>query len=602
MITNCNCAIEIDCGCTVAFDTYSDNLYSALSVGNLVGGGCTLDAYVIDWFRDGTHAMTSGKGVAGLDAYHPFTDGAAIPVQAGVWTPVLRYVVMEGEMVFPVPRNCVKWCRDLQAELPVITVKALGCDIVAGSPASGYTFRIRYTTSQDYSFATRTIRFDLPQDGSARYLAAWFVGYTVVDRVQIFYNDEPDPILDYYVGTDFAATEGSHVPPYLDLNDAKFVANFSDREYLPGDYLIIKVTPSSNPNTQWSLDLKCLGAGAFDCSYFPLSLRDIDLGNVSMAYDAINCKYLLSFPMEIRPTAYNTSNLAKYISLATWKNTNDAALNETTGVVTLALWDKIFCTGEALHTHYHVNSAGLVSYAKVGNIFTFTFEHQDDYSAYKNWYNSNRVNWKFSSYNPDPTHINHYKIFQITWQETATRCGDVYTYRQIYFHWLSPVTFDDQARTMVIELVDITNQYPDEQPRQKCDNTWDTINTLVNACQSTKTAVDWSGSTRCREGRPINGIWIYQQVWNNMTKDFIVGYGIPVRQMLNVCEMDGWWEYPAMAYEYQFQRLYARIEITNPDDRVNNYRISSQLDRETGEDTGVWTRIYEVENGIKIYP
>ena len=57
-----------------------------------------------------------------------------------------------------------------------------------------------------------------------------------------------------------------------------------------------------------------------------------------------------------------------------------------------------------------------------------------------------------------------------------------------------------------------------------------------------------------------------------------------------------------MAYEYQFQRLYARIEITNPDDRVNNYRISSQLDRETGEDTGVWTRIYEVENGIKIYP
>ena len=103
MITNCNCAIEIDCGCTVAFDTYSDNLYSALSVGNLVGGGCTLDAYVIDWFRDGTHAMTSGKGVAGLDAYHPFTDGAAIPVQAGVWTPVLRYVVMEGEMVFPCP-------------------------------------------------------------------------------------------------------------------------------------------------------------------------------------------------------------------------------------------------------------------------------------------------------------------------------------------------------------------------------------------------------------------------------------------------------------------------------------------------------------------
>ena len=322
----------------------------------------------------------------------------------------------------------------------MITVKALGCDIVAGSPASGYTSgsgtRPRRTT-----FATRTIRFDLPR--MDRPLPGRMVRWVYRRTGCRSSTTRPDPILDYYVGTDFAATEGSHVPPYLDLNDAKFVANFSDREYLPG-------TTDHQGNaifqSQYAvvLDLKCLGAGAFDCSYFPLSLRDIDLGNVSMAYDAINCKYLLSFPMEIRPTAYNTSNLAKYISLATWKNTNDAALNETTGVVTLALWDKIFCTGEALHTHYHVNSAGLVSYAKVGNIFTFTFEHQDDYSAYKNWYNSNRVNWKFSSYNPDPTHINHYKIFQITWQETATRCGDVYTYRQIYFHWLSPVTFDDQ--------------------------------------------------------------------------------------------------------------------------------------------------------------
>lgn len=601
MITNCNCAEKVNCGCRVSFDSYSDNLFSALSVGNLVGGSCTFEAYVIDWTRDGVHAMTSGKGVGGLDAYHPFTGAAAIPVQAGQWRPVLRYVVMGGEMVFPTPRNCVKWCRDLQTALPVITVKALGCGIVAGSPAAGYTFRIRYTTSQDYSYASRTIRFDLPGDGSARYLAAWFVGYTVVDRVQIFYNDEATPILDYYVGSDFAATEGSHVPPYLDFQDARFVANFSQREYQPGDYLIIRVTPSSNPNTQWSLDLKCLGKGAFDCSYFPLTLRDIDLENVSMTYDAVNCKYLLSFPMGKMSPSFASSNLARYITVATWKNTNDAVLNETTGMVTLTLWDKVYCTGEALHTHYNADAAGLISYAKTGNIFTFSFDHIEDYTAYKNWYNANRANWKFSSYNPDPLHINHYKIFQIAWQEAA-RCGDVYVHRQIYFHWLSPVTFDDGARTMRIELADITNQYPNEQPRRKCDNTWEQINTWVNACQSTKAAADWSGTTRCREGRPINGIWIYQQIWNDMVKDFIVAYGIPVRQMLNVCDIPGWWEYPSYGYEYQFRRLFVRIEITNPDDRLNNYRISSRLDRETGALPDDFTRIYELENGIKIYP
>lgn len=602
MITNCNCSEMVECGCAVSFDTYSDNLYSSLAVGNLVGGDCTFDAYVIDWYRDGVHSMTSGKGVAGLDAYHPFTGASAIPVQAGVWAPVLRYVVMGGQMVFPFPRNCVRWCRDLQGDLPLITVRALGCEIVAGSPASGYTFRIAYTTTQDFSFAARTIRFDLPADGSARYMAAQFTGYTVVDRVQIFYRDEAAPLLDYYVGSDLSQTVGENTPPMIDLQSAKFVANFSERVQQPGDYLIIKVIPSSNPNTQWVLDLKCLGPDAFDCSFFPLTLRDIDLDHVAMTYDAVNCKYLLSFPMGIISTAWPASNLAKYITVASWKNTNDAALNETTGMVTLTLYDKIYCTGEALHTHYHVNSAGLVSYAKVGSVWTFSFEHADDYNAYKAWYNGNRANWKFSSYNPDPTHINHYKIFQITWQETATRCGDVYTHRGIYFHWLSPVTFDDQAMTMRIEFVDITNQYPNVQPRQKCDNTWEQINTWVSACQSTKSAADWSGATRCREGRPVNGIWIYQQIWNEMTKDFIITYGIPVKAMQNVCQMEGWWEYPAMAYEYQFQRLYARIEITNPDDRVGNFRISSQLNRETGEDTGVWTRIYEVENGIKIYP
>lgn len=603
MITNCNCSERIECSCTVSFDTYSNNLYSVLSVGNLVGNGCTLDDYVIDWYRDGVHAMVSSKIIKpGIDAYHPFTGSAAIPVKAGTWVPVLRYVVIGGEKVFPTPKNCQKWCSDLQGNLPTINVLPLTCDVVSGSPASGYTFRMSYTTTQDYSYATRTVLWEMPEDGSMKYLAVQFYGYTVIDVVHVYYKDETTPLSYFAVGTDFPYTDGAADPAWIDFQSVRFVVNLTDRAYQAGDYLTIKVTPSSNPNTQWVLDLKCLNANAFQCDLFPLTLRDLDLDNVTISFDNANCKYLLSFPIGIMSPSYWSSNLYKYLSIAKWVNTGDAVLVDSTGMVTLTMWDKIFCTAEALHTHWHTNSAGLISYTKIGSVFTFTFEHVDDYNSYKTWYNGNRTNWKFSSFVNDPSNINYYKIFQISWQEVLTYCGDTYTWRAFQFHWNSPVTFNDTAKTMVIEFNAITNQYPNEQPRQKCDNTYETINTWVTACQNTRSAADWSGSTRCREGRPVNGVWIYQQIWNDVIKDFIIAYGIPVKKIENVCNMPGWYEFSTMAYEYQFQLINLRIEITNVNDRANNFRMSSQLVRETGANTGIWTRIYERQNGIQIFP
>lgn len=604
MITNCNCAIELDCGCSVSFDSYSDNLYSALAVGNLIGRECTLEAYVIDWYRDGVPAMTSGKNIPGLDAYHPFTGGAAIPVQAGVWTPVLRFAVIAGEMVYSRPAACRPWCRDLQGGLPSITVRALGCDIVSGGAPSGYTFRIGYKTSQDYSYATHSIRWDLPADGSMKYLALQFTTYLVPDLVQVFYNDESQPLSQYWVGQDLSGMRGDVEPNQVDLQSLKLVANFEERTYHPGDYLIIRITPSSNPNTEWILDLKCLNEGAFEgnCGFFPVSLRDIDPDSLTMVYDAVNCRYLLTFAQDVLSSSFALSNLNRYNTIMTNSSSNDSTFNSNTGMGQLILWDKVYCTGEALHTHYHVNSAGLISYAKTGNQFTFEFEHADDYSAFKAWYNGNRTNWKFSSFNQDPTHINHYKIHSIHWREVATQCGDVHIPRGIYFHWLSPVTFNDTQRTMSIEFYDIRNQYPNEQPRQRCSNTWDQISTWVNACQSTRTAQDWSGTTRCREGRPCNGVWIYEQIWNDLDKVFHWMYSYAVKSLDNVCRTPGWAQSQVYAWRWEFLRWYLRVEVTDPGDRARNFRIFSGISRETGERTGTWERIFEMQDGIRIYP
>jgi hypothetical protein len=601
MITNCNCAERIDCGCTVSFDTYGNNLYSALSVGNLVGSGCTFTQYVIDWYRNGEHAMTSGKGVPGLDAYHPFTGAAAIPVKAGTWVPVLRYVVLDGVKVFATPRNCQKWCSDLQGNLPTITVLPLTCDVVSGSPPGGYTFRMSYTTTQDFSYATRTIRWELPSDGSMGYLALQFTGYIVADRVQVLYNDETTPLADYYVGTELAGNRGDTIPNQIDLQSVKMIANISDRVYQTGDYLTIKVTPSWNSNTQWVLDMKCLNKGVFNCTYFPLTLRDFDFSGLQVTFDSVNCKYLITIPMSPMAAAYYSSVLYAYNSIGQYA-TGDCSVNQTTGLVTLTMWDKVFCTGEALHTHYDSDVSGPVYYAKVGTTFTFTCTSVNDYNMYKAWYNSNRSNWKFSSYSADPLSINHYKIFQITWKEVHTRCGDVFAYKSLYFHWDSLVTFNDMAMTMTIQLCDIVNQFPRPDPVLKCVNTWGVINSWVTTCQNSRNAADWSGWTMCREGRPVNGVWIYEQTWNDVSKNFYWAFGFPVKSLENFCGLTGWAEFPALSWRYQFQRFNIQVEITNTDDRANNFRISSQLNRETGENTGTFQRIYEIENGIQVYP
>lgn len=600
MITNCNCAQRITCGCTVSFDAYSDNLYSALSVGNLTGGSCILEGYVIDWYRNGVHTMTSGRNIPGLDAYHPFTGASAIPVQAGTWKPVLRYVVIAGEKVFPHPRNCQKWCSDLQTELPVITVMSVTCDIVAGNPASGYSFRIGYKTTQDYSFATRSIRWDLPPDGSMKYLALQFTTYYVPDRVQVFYNDETQPLRDIVVGFDRSGTRVDSDPIFLDQQWVKLVANLTEREYQPGDYLTIRVTPSSNPNTEWVLDLKCLQADAFECNLFPVSLREIDLDSVTISLDKALCNYQINFNVNPLSPGYTNSNIWRYLGISS--TTNGPWFDQSTGKATLRMSDRVFCNAQALHTHYDYNSNGLITYAKTGSTFTFTFESRTDFDMYKTWYNYNRSLWKFSSFNPDPTHIDHYKIFQIAWKESPTRCGDVFTHRQVHFHWLSPVVFNDTAMTMAIGFYDIVNQYPNEQPRVKCSDTWDVINQWVNACRQAISQPDWSGSTRCREQRPVNGIWIFESVVDDMYRSFTYSEFIYLKYIQNVCTMPGWKEVPSWSWYYMFKRFVVAVEFTDPVDRMNNFILWDGLNHQTGEELATYVKIYEVKNGIKIYP
>ena len=201
-LNNCNCGERIDCGCTVSFDSYQASSVSVLSVGNLVGGSCTFDAYVIDWYVDGQRTLVSGKGNdPAIQAHHPFTGSAAIPVIGGTWVPKIRYVVIGGEVIYNGYRKCDRWCDSLEG-LPTINVSSIGCGM-KNLTNSLYDYLISYNTSQDYSLASRTIRFDLPTDLSAVYFAFYFYGQDVADQIDIYLNESEQPLTSWIVGTRF---------------------------------------------------------------------------------------------------------------------------------------------------------------------------------------------------------------------------------------------------------------------------------------------------------------------------------------------------------------------------------------------------------------
>ena len=91
--------------------------------------------------------MTTGKGTdPDIDEYHPFVNDAALIIEnAGIYVPVIRYVVIDGNKILSEPKPCQKWCEDLSG-LPSITVRRLECSVSCGGPIPtlGYDCKVVY--------------------------------------------------------------------------------------------------------------------------------------------------------------------------------------------------------------------------------------------------------------------------------------------------------------------------------------------------------------------------------------------------------------------------------------------------------------------------
>lgn len=521
MISNCNCAEMIECGCELEFDYYETGTASVLTVGELVdvgsGSNCGFTDYVIDWYyEDDTDIkFTTGIGSDPDIVYtHPFIGNESIPVVGGTWKPVVRYIVVDGEKVFTTPKPCQKWC-DMAINLPEIEVNPLTCSSSVGPYELYYTHKLEYNCLiNSVEKASQSVKFILDTDGSTLYFAWRFYGYQVSDRITITYCDVNDNEIttfeDWVVGTD--VTWGVYSSP------RHFPGNLLNRvivlpAYTSGDYLLITITPSyvsGNPLTNWILYMKCLET--FSCiPELTADMQTTDPDTISVIYNATNCRYEVSFEtLAIPPSPYLT-DIAKYMGIGQTWTTQGSSTSFYDGKVTFYIYDELIngSLNSAIGIGTRIIQNDNCTIVKSGTTLTITFENETDYLAWKTSWNNVLANAHWTDYSTDPTSELHYKYIVLSYRDVlvegtpGSSCGDPGTEYGFYISYDSVYDsgtgFDDVNFVITIELIADVNGYVNAD----CESVYESIANVVNYTNGFISSANFSRTINCRYTSPF---------------------------------------------------------------------------------------------------
>lgn len=484
ILTNCIRPEKVDCACNPYFDDYDNNLIGRLDVGNLVSATCTFSAYVIDWYLDGELVLTTGKGTdPDIDEYHPFINDAALIIEdAGIYVPVIRYVVIDGDKILSEPKPCQKWCEDLSG-LPSITVRRLECSVSCGGPTPtlGYDCKVVYESLLGVE-TERDKTLKLYLGDNTGYVAFIFTGYIVKDTVSVYYNDETEYLESYVVGTNvYPGNDPTLDPMEVDASSVKFLVNITDRTFVEGDYLRIVVTASTTTDTKWGLEFACLDRGSLDigcASCFPIESRDVDLATFTptMTYNGTTCTYTLEFKMDEPTSDCVASDLYEYSGMTATYGGGLSSYEPIDGTVKINLIDAHYFSFQAKTT----NNYTCKPYKRYSYIYdpdaiiegdskkrvTFIFYDSRDLVDWQNSYNSAIADWKMT-WSPDKTSWQYYKLFYMQWRQNPIDynedgsekiyCDDTFTWvPNIMFHRNTEVAFETGKVDLIFTASDPT--------------------------------------------------------------------------------------------------------------------------------------------------
>ena len=596
--TPCVYVEEIICNCTLSFDVHSNNLLSLLSVGNLLGGTCIFDAYLIDWYLDGEIAFSTGT--AGSDpeiiSTHPFTGEAAIPVIGGIYTPIVRWVEINGDILYSEENQLNDWCNDLDG-LPSITTQSFNCS--NGSTAQ-YSHSLTFDNIADDTVnMERTFQFDLSDNGLVTKFAILMTGYTVGDRFTISYvhiADEENPIVisDWIIGssvtTDYTANPQQHGSGYSYL---KAVIDLTQHLFSIGDYLLIQITPRvldpTNNNNNWRLQMKCLEQ--FVCDYSVPNVYEIDVSTIAISYNSVYCRWELLYAHKAK---YQYPDDWSYLPTGSYSYGASRTLDDP-NTFQCTLSQKTSLSIYRINTDFTcVNFNAPLNIAKVGNILTLTFSDTNIYDKFKADYDALMIHSNWSNYSPDNTIPEHYKFFVLNFR-IAPSCGDTSSYVGGKFHHNSIFIWDDVNHIVQITLINTTNGYPEIDCTEYEDAQGE-----IDLTQGFIDNPDYNHDTLCGYTIILFGEYAQYRLIAANTVNGRYAIGVKSDLMLDGCYPSEWIQQTAIS---MFGVLLTNIiwTITNMEDAANNFEVWNKLNPDgTTKETAIL--VYQIVDGIQLIP
>jgi hypothetical protein len=572
--------------------------------------GGVIGQYVIEWYRDiidGSPEFVSGSAGTtdpAVTVLHPF---AGEPAEGGTWHPVIKYVYVNGIKYSRTYMPDARYSPDLLHCLDpiIVIVNNLSCANGGNVFDNGilYSHQINYTNGfNSPTLAARSFRFDL--DPVNKYFAWRFTGNFESDKMKITYvspANSTSTLLEWWqVGSNTGMSDVTTSPkksywPYMHK-----ITSLMPFTYATGDYLLIEITPSTNTNTNWQFSCKCFSST--DCNVWDGSQRNIAPGSVSMVYNTANCSYDVSYNKSATPyTDASNSILLKYNFryTAIWGLGGAQSGAEYDNKVTLQMFNRTTAAVGTLNDNYSCNTmSSQASVTKTGSTLTVVFNSLTDYNQYKSTYTSAGSNPNMSTYDPDPTKLNHYKFYFI-YITVASSCGDNGSTYGYYTHYSNPPIFNDATKTMTWNFANKINNYVSSGP---CDVMGQTIQAYTDACGGSITSSDIpTTNTNIIRGQGLTGLYIYQNIVNETQKTFKWSAQFP---SIDICDLStkGFTSQGLPIDQWEYSYFYDRVTITNQADPIHNFKLERLMDANGIFITNPanYIKVYEIVNGVVI--
>lgn len=448
--------------------------------------------YVIDWYMDGTLRFTSATADAGITNYiaHPFSGTLGLPVPGGVYTPVIRWVEVNGIRYTSQYDEPGTYDPSLIDCLDDVYAEDYTCD--NGGVYGNYSHSVsyNYVTASIYETATRELTMDL--DVSTDYIPWSFTANSVYDVLSIYYvhNGVETLVEEWTVGDGVAGALNPFDIGNHHIGQSSFykIADFRPYSIVAGDKVKFVITPSLSI-TDWEIRWKCLDdirdvAGNLVDPCEPLSndWQTIDqTQTLTISWDAVNSRYVL--PIDA-VSAQVTNDITKYTYDMYDRSGGSMWSTQTSAFVYWSKTHYMFANFNTTYSWTYKSTydtgchsfADNITYSKVGNTLTFSAISSTDYTYLKNMFTVVLSNAAIADYSADGTNIKHYKLADIYGASYLTcptdPSGLVATFPAIYTAYdLSNVVYDDVNKTITITRFAQTN----EMPQLDADNGWEAI-------------------------------------------------------------------------------------------------------------------------------